>query len=152
MGNTFVPQLVQVEQTSWVKNHTLDKSARYLEGGAMIQDARAMIREFGTQTQARLCGRNLTMTGMTYVHYFITDGSRTIEFGGGEISNNTVEIHNRTLAAGYYVLQIFEFTDEHRNRTEKVLGATNYSLCPPAAAAQRRCGPPPCWPPGRRSG
>ena len=115
-----------LEKQAWIKNHDLDLDSSIHKG----LDGQRMVEEFGDRFgRARMCARSCRLAGVTYDHYFITDGSRTFEFGVGQISNNKVEIHNRALQTGYQIAAEFTVDDKVRERMRSVLGATNYSLC-----------------------
>ena len=89
------------------------------------------------------------MDELKYQHWWITDGTWVMEFGGGELLTETVQIQINKVkdssildselqnwdgqlqtvkASDIIVHDRFPLTKEVRRRMEKVCGATNYSL------------------------
>ena len=116
-------KIVDCEKTSWIKPHTLEYSQK-------LRDTQlALINKFGRDLQLCHFERDYNGWGLLqYQHWFVTDGTWTIEFGGGEIENANVQIHSNRLPTGYFIEKRFEMTLEVKERMRKVCGATNYSL------------------------
>ena len=111
--------LIDAERTSWVKRHNLETDKRRKR-----QQVQA-VENF--KKELKLCYKDNTMFGVDYQHWFITDGSMVIEFGGGDVLNNTVEVHT-TPKTEYVIDDTFYMTRKIKRRMKKVCGMTNYSL------------------------
>ena len=118
MGNS-ASQLIEVEKQSWVLPHELAKNQE------RAQSQLSLLSNFGPTLY--LCFKNNTLYGQEYQHWFVTDGQWTIEFGGGEIQNAMVLVHNNPKGE-YTEAEQFSNTDDVRIRMAKVCGTTNYSL------------------------
>jgi len=81
-------------------------------------------------SSAKLCFRNESFYGLAYDHYYITNDAYTIEFGGGQLCDNTVTVHCRPMPTGN-VFEESSFTVDAacKARMQQVVGATGYSLC-----------------------
>ena len=113
-------QLVDQEKTSWVKPHKLEVEP------ILAQHYRALVKE-KFKKDLSICYVNREIYGVEYQHWFVTDGTWTIEFGSGDISNNKVVVHSNP-QRDYVIADEFTMTQEVRDRMLKVCGATNYSL------------------------
>ena len=67
------------------------------------------------------------MFGIEYQHWYVTDGTWVMEFGGGEISNNNIIVHCNPKTNGI-IENTFVKSPDVVERMEKLCGATNYSL------------------------
>ena len=74
-----------------------------------------------------LCYKDATHCGVSYQHWFVTDKTWTIEFGGGNVTNATVLVHNNPKGS-YIIEDEFANTTEVKKRMKMVCGTTNYSL------------------------
>ena len=128
MGALFssTTELIDIEQTSWIKGHNLalDENKR--------QEQLPLLDQF--KNGLKLCYIKNILYGIEYEHWFITDGDTqndgkilVLEFGGGDITGNTVEVHYKTVR-DYIIDEDFNMNEEIKARMKKVLGATNYSL------------------------
>ena len=111
--------MVETEKLSWVLPHELKKNQH------VAQSQLSLLSKFGPTLY--LCYKDNSLHGITYQHWFVTDRSWTIEFGGGEIQNASVLVHNNP-KGNYMQAETFPNTNDVRNRMAKVCGATNYSL------------------------
>ena len=64
--------------------------------------------------------------GITYNHWWVTDGRWLVEFGGGEILNNEVMIHCNNPPGFSITENKFTLNNEVMERLKKVCGATNW--------------------------
>ena len=123
MGNSL-SEIVEVEQTSWAKSHDLcynfPKRKEQLE----------LLNNFNTGQKAmKTCSEYSSMFGVRYEHWYVTDGKWVFEFGGGEIHDAIIEVHDKEKKeANQVVRELFTLTDERLERMRKLCGATNYSL------------------------
>jgi GTP-binding protein EngB required for normal cell division len=126
MGNYFSePDFVVLEKQAWAKSHALEHDESIHQSASGL----AMIDSFGTANQAQLSFCQGEAMGVKYQHWYVTDGTYTMEFGGGSsFTGNKVIIHHNPRLTGS-VSKNFTVTDEVRNRMRTVLGATNYSVC-----------------------
>ena len=119
MGGNNMSTLVEAEKVSWVLPHKL--GINRVLANSQIRS----ISNFGEILY--LCYQQRNLYGQNYQHWFVTDRRWTIEFGGGDLSNNTVIVHNNP--KGQYIeAETFRMTSDVRRRMEKVCGTTNYSL------------------------
>ena len=118
MGSS-ISQLVDIEKTSWVKPHSLEYDL------ALQKEQKGLLRNF--EKNLALCYVNNSVFGMEYQHWFVTDGKWVIEFGGGDITNNTVMVHCNP-KSDYLISERFNLTNEVMLRMRRVCGVTNYSL------------------------
>lgn len=119
MGNTL-SELIDKEETSWIEDHKLGVEQQ------LGQEYRNLVQtKFGRNL--RICYKKDKICGVEYQHWFVTDGTWTIEFGSGDISNNKVVVHCNP-KNGYIIADQFQMTREVKNRMLEVCGASNYSL------------------------
>mmetsp|Transcript_29596 Transcript_29596/g.92424 ORF Transcript_29596/g.92424 Transcript_29596/m.92424 type:complete len:441 (+) Transcript_29596:55-1377(+) len=125
MGSTVsdlvcASDLVYSEQLNWVKNHSLEidvnLQARQLP----------LLQNFGQRLF--LCSKASYMMGMRYFHYFVTDHTWTIEFGGGESLMCAVLVHNNPMGS-YEEEKSIRNAPDVIARMQKVCGARGYSVC-----------------------
>ena len=64
------------------------------------------------------------MVGKDYQHWWITDGSWVMEFGGGDDLDTWVIVHQLTTHQKFISHKKFHLTEEVRKRMEQVCGAT----------------------------
>ena len=114
-----VSKLIEVEKQSWVLPHDLSKNQR------LAQSQISLLSNFGPKLH--LCYKENTIYGYQYEHWFVTDDMWTIEFGGGEIENTSVLVHNNPKGT-YKRNETFVNSNDVRNRMAKVCGTVNYSL------------------------
>merc|ERR1719198_2436645 len=85
MGGT-VSAVVETEKVNWAKNHSLEIDSD-------LRDQQLpLLEKFGDRLF--LCSQQRSMMGCGYFHFFVTDGSWTIEFGGGDVLLCTALVHN----------------------------------------------------------
>ena len=85
------------------------------------------VEKFGHNLQ--LCYRLRKNMGIKYNHWWVTDGTRVIEFGVGELGNHHVLVTIHPPKLGTFVTENnFKLTGEVKERMKKVCGASNYSL------------------------
>lgn len=115
------PEVIQKEKLNLVKDHDLQVSKEY---SSRYEE---FIDRFGDTVFmcSKWCGSGIVQ----YKHYFITDHKWTLEFGGGDLANNTVSIHNKPAIGDYEVEKEFPCDAKVRARMKKVVGGTNYSVC-----------------------
>jgi hypothetical protein len=119
MGGS-VSSLVDAEKTSWVLPHDLGYVTKDRE------EQLSLLPKFGSQLKLCCCDR--TILGLQYQHWWVTDGTWNLEFGGGELLNNTVMIHCNPRPEQYITECLFSLTPTVMQRMKNVCGATNYSL------------------------
>ena len=113
-------KLFNAERTSWARKHNLEVDHSRAASQARMLDS--------FSNELRLCYKENTMLGVVkYQHWFITDGNMVIEFGGGDVLNNTVTVHNIP-KRDYTIEDEFRLTSQVKERMKKVCGMTNYSL------------------------
>ena len=81
-----VSRLIDAEKTSWAKKHNLEVDAQ--RAAQQI----GMLKKF--KRRLYLCYKENSMMGLKYQHWFITDGRMVIQFGNGDVLENTVTVHN----------------------------------------------------------
>jgi len=120
MGQTF-SELINSERVSWIKPHELmyNKQSR--------DDQSDLVNRFKIKSSLKLCYTENIIHDFNYQHWFVTDDTWTVEFGGGQTLDAVVTIHNDTKTP-YVVHKTFEFNEVVRDRITKVIGASNYSL------------------------
>ena len=123
MGNLFssLSPMVREEQKSWKLPHELIRNQEDVK----IQIP--LLSNFGPTLS--LCYQDHSKYGITYQHWFITDGTWTIEF----IRDKKARARGQLLVHNYpkdpYIeTEEFQNTNDVRIRMAKVCGATNYSL------------------------
>eukprot|EP00937_MAST-01D_sp_MAST-1D-sp2_P006256 g6256.t1 len=122
------------EKLGWTTNHELTYSW-YLRSVML-----PLVDKFGPQLH--LCRRLIRHGNIKYYHYFITDGSWTIEFGQGDISDTFVVVRHTcdmvgdTAGAPAPLLEgapdvelTFANSDAVHARMREMCGANNYALC-----------------------
>lgn len=115
-----VSDLVSAEQLNWVKNHSLE-----IDINLRAQQL-PLLKNFGERLF--LCSKATYLMGIRYFHYFVTDHTWTIEFGGGELLMCTVLVHNNPM--GTYEEEKSVCKTQHVvDRMQKVCGARGYSVC-----------------------
>ena len=122
MGNFFsyASKLVDAEKTSWAKNHSLETNPSL---AALQIDMLT-----GLKQKLHICYKKNAMLNLVeYQHWFITDGAIVIEFGGGDVLENTVLVHKNP-KQDYIIDDSFYLTTEIKKRMKQVCGMTNYSL------------------------
>ena len=85
-----------------------------------------LLPKFGENLQLRYKDR--VILGYQYQHFWVTDGTWSIEFGGGELLDNTVLVHSNPMKGSSVTDSKFKRTAEVMERIRKVCGGTNYSL------------------------
>merc|ERR1712227_489460 len=80
-------QLIDQEKTSWVKEHTLNVEP------SLGREYRNLVEQ-KFKKKLNICYKDCEIYGVKYQHWFVTDGTWIIEFGSGDISNNTVVVHS----------------------------------------------------------
>ena len=118
MGNK-ASLLVQNEKNTWINPHILEY---YKDQRRTQQD---LLKNFKTSLQ--LMKDTRYMYGVEYEHYWITDGTWTMEFGGGHtLDDNRMLVHeNSALGA---VVATFAMDEDVKKRMMQLCGASNYSL------------------------
>ena len=114
-----VSKLIDAEKTSWAKKHNLEVDIQ--RAAQQI----GMLKKF--KKRLFICYKENSMMGLKYQHWFITDGRMVIEFGNGDVLENTVTVHNIP-KHDYVVDQEFTMTEDVKERMKRVCGMTNYSL------------------------
>ena len=112
--------LLDAEKTSWVVPHKLNYDEE------LRKSQLALRAHFKTKLEMRHDTRKIF--GFEYEHFWITDGTWILEFGGGDIRNNKVIIHCNPRAGVCITDKTFTLDKAVRKRIKKVCGATNYSL------------------------
>jgi len=115
-----VTKLISEEKNSWVNDHSLkyDPDLRELQLKSL--------NSFGKDLQLRYADR--AVLGRPYQHFWVTDGNWVIEFGGGELLDNSVLVHHNPVHGPTYTEAKFKLTEEVMERMKLVCGAKNYSL------------------------
>lgn len=124
MGGLFSkPAFVQQEELTWARDHDLAVSEEFRSRYRPLMD------QFPEGSEARMCFSVRTFGPIKYKHYYITNNRYTLEFGGGTVGDNVVQIHANRVVDHAFIEATFFIRAEHRERMEKVIGGTNYSLC-----------------------
>eukprot|EP01013_Petalomonas_cantuscygni_P016456 TRINITY_DN3345_c0_g1_i1.p1 TRINITY_DN3345_c0_g1~~TRINITY_DN3345_c0_g1_i1.p1 ORF type:complete len:446 (+),score=52.82 TRINITY_DN3345_c0_g1_i1:163-1500(+) len=111
---------IQQEKQQWLKNHSIAVNV------ALRDQQLRLIDNFGDRL--RLSSRKNTIHGLiTYEHYFVTDDTWTIEFGGGELINAQIQVHSNPQPP-YTIVREFMKDAAVVRRMREVAGATGYSL------------------------
>ena len=123
MGNLFssVSPMVKAERASWSFPHELQRNQ---------EDVLAQIpllANFGKTLS--LCYQDHFMYGITYQHWFVTDGTWTIEFirDKKKKARGQLLVHNYPKDP-YIEAEEFHNTSDIKTRMSNVCGTTNYSL------------------------
>ena len=111
--------IIEAEKTSWVEDHSLQCREDIRRSQSSLVDK--------FSDPLKLCYKTNAIYGIEYQHWFVTDGTWTIEFGGGEINNAIVTIHDNP-KTDYIIEQEFPLQAVVLERIAEVLGASNYSL------------------------
>lgn len=119
LSNVFGSDLLDNEKKTWV-NHQLQYDPKLRE----IQ--LAQVCNFGKHL--KICHRPETFLGLTYWHFFVTDDTWVIEFGGGNLASASVIIHPHPIQ-NFIVEAKFDNSPEILRRMQNVCGARSYSLC-----------------------
>ena len=120
MGNSFSSQFDD-ERASWSQTHKLN----YIQ--SLREEQLKLVSKFKKDLELRY--RICHLYGIQYRHFWVTDGTWTIEFGGGSTgANNKIQVHSN-MDDGFSTTEVrFTMTDEVKARMENVCGASNYSL------------------------
>ena len=123
-SSSSMSEFVEKEKTSWIRPHKLE----YRDDLRRTQVA--LIEKFGNKLELRY--KNMVLCGVTYRHFWITDGAWVLEWGAGDdILNSTIKIHSNIADREGKDITIearFEKTIDVEKRMTKLCGATNYSL------------------------
>ena len=122
MGNIFstVSDLVEKEKTSWVRPHKLE----YRQD--LRNEQLELIPKFGQKLEIRF--RECRLYGVTYKHYWITDGTWILEWGGGDVLRPNILVHCNSANRFGTIEKRFDKTREVEERMKELCGASNYSL------------------------
>ena len=85
----------------------------------------ALLRKFGEELKTCYCLNS--EFGFNYQHWYVTDGTWVMEFGGGELSNASIVVHCNPKTNGTSEGTFVKSRDVV-DRMSKLCGATNYSL------------------------
>ena len=118
MGGTFA-KIVNEEKVNWVRQHELTYNQE------LRKQQLALLQNFGWELKT--CYRTNSMFGIEYQHWYVTDGTWVMEFGGGELSNNNIIVHCNPKTNGI-IADTFVKSPDVLERMKKLCGATNYSL------------------------
>ena len=112
-------ELVNAERQKWAYPHSLNYDpelrAQHLQ----------LLNNFGFNL--RLCYQECYSGSITYQHWFVTDGTWIIEFGGEELLYNAVIVHSNPRRS-FIIDSHFQMTPEVKLRMNMVCGSANYSL------------------------
>lgn len=113
--------LLKEEKARWELPHTLDYNQ------ILREEQLKMLDSFKPNLQ--ICFSDRQIMGEDYQHWWITDGSWVMEFGGGENLDTCVIIHEQRKNQDKFIShKKFHLMEEVKKRMEQVCGATNYSL------------------------
>ena len=113
-----ISQLVH-EEVNWVKPHEL------IYNQELRKQQLKLLPNFGKKL--KLCFIENVLYGVKYKHWYVTDGTYVIEFGGGELSDATIIVHCNP-KSNTIIESKFANSDEVMERMRNLCGATNYSL------------------------
>merc|ERR1712061_85715 len=104
--------LLEREKYTWAMNHSLMQSCelrdRFLP---LLQE------HFRSGSSAKLQYREDSFSCIiNYRHFYITCGAWTLEFGGGALMDNKVEVHNRCQPTGGVIEKTFVIDARHIHR------------------------------------
>lgn len=90
-----------------------------------------LISEFKNGEKLFLFSRSCKSNGISYDHWFVTDGSQIIEFGHphGDIYQSIVTVRSGTFTKQDVLQGEYKMDGEIATRMSHVMGMTNYSLC-----------------------
>jgi len=119
--NSLLLNLIEQEKIKWALPHELVYNDR------QRTEQLNLLTKFGSELQ--ICYKNATaMNVLEYQHWWITDGTWVLEFGGGELESASVLIHCNPKAGNIIIADRFKLDSNVRQRMRNVCGATNYSL------------------------
>ena len=119
MGSSSSSLLIDAEKPRWGKEHSLVHNDEIRRRLIPLVDK--------LSGPLKLCYQSNQVSGFEYQHWFVTDGTLTIEFGNGEINNAIVTIHDG-LKTGYIIDKTFSLEPVVKERILQVIGASNFSL------------------------
>ena len=111
--------IVDEEKVNWVRQHEL------IYNHELRKEQLALLPKF--REELKTCYRNNYMFGVVYQHWYVTDGTWVMEFGGGELSNASIVVHCIPKTKGI-IEETFVKSLDVVERMKKLCGATNYSL------------------------
>jgi GTP-binding protein EngB required for normal cell division len=122
-SHASIPQFVETEKTYWAINHTLGCD------DAVKERQLNLIKNFNKGPKClSLAYINRSVMGHEYQHWFVTDGTYYIEFGGGDLATCKVLVHDNE-KTGYITHKQFSLDDDVMARMVNVCGGCNYSVC-----------------------
>eukprot|EP00747_Dinoflagellata_sp_TGD_P114283 gnl/TRDRNA2_/TRDRNA2_171896_c5_seq1.p1 gnl/TRDRNA2_/TRDRNA2_171896_c5~~gnl/TRDRNA2_/TRDRNA2_171896_c5_seq1.p1 ORF type:complete len:250 (+),score=34.73 gnl/TRDRNA2_/TRDRNA2_171896_c5_seq1:337-1086(+) len=74
-----------------------------------------------------MCTTACVIYGIKYDHYFVTDGTWTVEFGNAGFTSNSLLVY-ATMHKDLVIDKQFNMDEEVKERMKNVCGATNYSF------------------------
>jgi GTP-binding protein EngB required for normal cell division len=137
-----VHRIIDEERPRWEIEHAL-----HIDEG-LRQKQSVLVDKF--TSPLKLCREVISVAGISYSHYYISDGYYVLEFGGAGVASAaaTEKGGSHYVSDGYYVLEFgglcislkkenqqlnvvkeFANTGEVKCRMRLVLGATNHSWC-----------------------
>ena len=121
MGGLFskVSHIMEEEKVNWVRQHEL------IYNEELRKEQLALLPKFGQGLKTCYCINS--KFGFEYQHWYVTDGTWVMEFGGGELSNASIVVHCIPKTNGI-ITDTFVNSPDVVERMEKLCGATNYSL------------------------
>ena len=132
MGNSI--PFLKAEQQSWL-SHTVEYDTalrqRLVEGGELD-------RKFPDGRKIQLCAVKRQHMGVSFEHWFITDGVSVFEFGGPDLDPYDARVHinpyvprqfESVVSAATNSLGEATLTADVKERMRHVIGMRNYSLC-----------------------
>ena len=114
-----VSQMVEEEKVNWVRQHEL------IYNQELRKQQLALLQNFGWELKT--CNRTNSMLDIEYQHWYVTDGTWVMEFGGGELLNASIVVHCNPKTNGI-IADTFVKSPDVVERMKKLCGATNYSL------------------------
>lgn len=115
--------LVKKERLQWSLDNSLKISEHYQSTYLPL------LERFEIGSIARMMISERAIGPLSYKHYSITNGTWTIEFGGGEFTDNIVIVHSKPMPPHCFIEKEFTIASEHKVRMEQVVGAMGYSIC-----------------------
>ena len=110
-------KLLNAEKANWIKDHKLEVNHSLTEKQNELLDM--------FDGELFLCFQDQNKHGVQYQHWFVTDKTWYIEFGGGQTDNCSVNVHANA-KTNYCVSQRFQLTDEVKKKNEE--GLWDYKL------------------------